>query len=67
MAKMSFKCKDCGEKIVIKEQGACRCDSCGSLYKCYFEIKKKAGAKVPTDVNCVLDSSDQSAEGHTNA
>ena len=39
MAKKSFKCKDCGEKIVVKEAGSCRCDGCGAIYKCYFELK----------------------------
>jgi len=41
MPKMSFKCKECGTKIVVKEQGAARCDECGSIYKCFFEVKKK--------------------------
>lgn len=39
--KMSFKCKECGEKIVVKEPGVCRCEECGSLYKAFFEVKKK--------------------------
>ncbi|MGE4319460.1 MAG: hypothetical protein AB7E96_11240 [Deferribacterales bacterium] len=41
MAKKSFKCRDCGEKIVVKEAGSCRCDNCGAIYKCYFELKKE--------------------------
>lgn len=42
MPKMSFKCKECGEKIVVKEPGICRCEECGSIYKCFFEVKKKS-------------------------
>lgn len=46
MPKMSFKCKDCGSKIVVKEPGVCRCDECGSIYKCFFEIKKKSNKEI---------------------
>ncbi|PLX69365.1 MAG: hypothetical protein C0603_00105 [Denitrovibrio sp.] len=48
MPKMSFKCKECGEKIVVKEPGVCRCDECGSIYKCFFEVKKKSKNEVIT-------------------
>ncbi len=46
MPKMSFKCKECGEKIVVKEPGICRCEECGSIYKCFFEVKKKSKREV---------------------
>jgi len=46
MPKMSFKCKECGEKIVVKEPGVCRCEECGSIYKCFFEIKKKSNSEL---------------------
>lgn len=48
MAKKSFKCRDCGTKIVVKKAGSCRCDNCGAIYKCYFEIKKEAKKAVHT-------------------
>lgn len=46
MAKKSFDCKDCGTKITVKQAGATRCENCGAIYKCYFEIKKEAKKKV---------------------
>ncbi|MGD9807846.1 MAG: hypothetical protein AB7E76_07605 [Deferribacterales bacterium] len=46
MPKMSFKCKECGEKIVVKEPGMARCEECGSIYKAFFEIKKKSDKEV---------------------
>lgn len=46
MPKMSFKCKECGKKIIVKEPGACRCEECGSIYKCFFEVKKKSNKEV---------------------
>jgi len=46
MPKMSFKCKECGVKIVVKEPGVARCDECGSIYKCIFEVKKKSKKDV---------------------
>lgn len=46
MAKKSFECKDCGTKITVKQAGAVRCDNCGAIYKCYFEIKKESKKKV---------------------
>lgn len=46
MPKMSFKCKECGEKIVVKEPGMARCEECGSIYKAFFEIKKKSSKEV---------------------
>jgi len=46
MAKKSFECKDCGAKITVKQAGAIRCESCGAIYKCYFEIKHESKKKV---------------------
>ncbi|TCK60386.1 hypothetical protein [Seleniivibrio woodruffii] len=46
MAKKSFKCKDCDTKITVKQAGAVRCETCGAIYKCYFEIKKESKKKV---------------------
>lgn len=46
MPKMSFKCKECGKKIIVKEPGMSRCDECGSIYKCFFEVKKKSSKEV---------------------
>lgn len=48
MPKMSFKCKECGEKIVVKEPGVCKCEECGSIYKAFFEVKKKSKKSLIT-------------------
>jgi uncharacterized Zn finger protein len=68
MAKMSFKCKECGKKIVVKEQGACRCDSCGSIYKCYFEVKKKVkNNHASEELDISMEEKGQSAEDQMTA